>query len=258
MINSTGEKIRNFRKRAEMSQLDLEVAIDASNGSISRIESGEVNPTKETLLKLIDELDLNLYDAADLFELNLKTDPSQKIIDEVNALITDNLTLQEIYDLTTSRLVKLLNVDYCGFLIWDETDKSLELVSVDIPLIIYGFVEKFIGRKIRGLKMPSTKEGYSENHYIKSVLENKIIEATDFYDHTRPIITQHMSELVAKYMDFSSGVSIPLSYEGKMIGCIGLMWKHKSITVGEHKVLKAFANQITLALTVAEKRNARK
>lgn len=47
-----GEKIRNFRKRAGMSQLELEAAIQTSPGVISRIEAGKVNPTKETLLEI--------------------------------------------------------------------------------------------------------------------------------------------------------------------------------------------------------------
>ncbi|MDQ6985419.1 MAG: helix-turn-helix transcriptional regulator [Candidatus Dojkabacteria bacterium] len=44
-----GEKIKNFRKRAGLSQLDLEMRIDGSPGMISRIENGKVNPTKETI-----------------------------------------------------------------------------------------------------------------------------------------------------------------------------------------------------------------
>jgi transcriptional regulator with XRE-family HTH domain len=252
-METVGQKIRNFRKRAGLSQLDLEVEIGAATGSVSRLENGEVNPSKETLIKIIESLDLNLYDAADLFEINIHQDPVEKIIAEVSALISGKHTRQEIYDLTTQKLVKLLNVDYCGFLLWDDKDKSLRLLSVDIPTAIYGFVEKFIGRKILGLIMPSTKAGYEENHYVKSVLENKILETDDFYNHVKPIITPKLSQLVAKYLDFAHGIVLPLSHNGRMLGCIGLMWKKQSVTVGEHKILQAFANQIALALVVAEK-----
>jgi transcriptional regulator with XRE-family HTH domain len=64
-----GEKIRNFRKRAGMSQLDLEVAIDAATGSISRIESGKVNPTKETILQVGKVLNLKEKELEDLLEI---------------------------------------------------------------------------------------------------------------------------------------------------------------------------------------------
>lgn len=54
-----GNKIRYFRKRSRLSQLKLENEIGAASGSISRIENGEVNPTKETLQKIKEVLGLN-------------------------------------------------------------------------------------------------------------------------------------------------------------------------------------------------------
>lgn len=62
-----GEKIKYFRKRAGLSQLDLEVAIDASAGSISRIENNVINPTKETILDISDALNLHPIETAYLF-----------------------------------------------------------------------------------------------------------------------------------------------------------------------------------------------
>ncbi len=61
-----GEKIKNFRKRAGLSQMELETAIGAANGSVSRIESGQVNPTKETILQLAKVLKLNEKELSDL------------------------------------------------------------------------------------------------------------------------------------------------------------------------------------------------
>src|SRR5260221_11095434 len=62
-----GLKIRNFRLRAGLSQLDLEGKIEAAPGSLSRIESGQVNPSKETLLKIVDALNLKGVEALALF-----------------------------------------------------------------------------------------------------------------------------------------------------------------------------------------------
>jgi transcriptional regulator with XRE-family HTH domain len=42
-----------------MSQFDLEMELEASPGSISRIENGKVNPTKETLVKITEILKLS-------------------------------------------------------------------------------------------------------------------------------------------------------------------------------------------------------
>lgn len=70
MINlnllTTGEKIKNFRKRIDLSQLELETAIAASPGSVSRIEAGKVNPTKETILQLGKVLKLTEKEISDL------------------------------------------------------------------------------------------------------------------------------------------------------------------------------------------------
>jgi transcriptional regulator with XRE-family HTH domain len=71
-IDTIGQKIKYFRERAGMSQLDLEVAIDASTGSISRMETGKVNPTKETLISIVDVLDIKGHEAASLFNLDIQ------------------------------------------------------------------------------------------------------------------------------------------------------------------------------------------
>ncbi|MCA9386597.1 helix-turn-helix transcriptional regulator [Candidatus Dojkabacteria bacterium] len=58
-MNNIGSKIKFFRSRANHSQFQLETEIKASPGSISRIESGQVNPTKETILQIANTLKLN-------------------------------------------------------------------------------------------------------------------------------------------------------------------------------------------------------
>lgn len=80
-----GEKLRNFRKRAGMSQLELEAAIQTSPGVISRIEAGKVNPTKETLLQIGKVLNLKENDLADLLEIRPITLSNK----EIEAAITE-------------------------------------------------------------------------------------------------------------------------------------------------------------------------
>lgn len=57
-IKTLGQRIKTYRTSAGLSQLDLELEIDASPGSLSRIESGNTNPTKETLIKISQVLKL--------------------------------------------------------------------------------------------------------------------------------------------------------------------------------------------------------
>jgi len=66
-----GERIRAFRKLKGLTQLALELELDASPGHISKIESNKVNPTKETVLKISQILELNLREQAILLGLSL-------------------------------------------------------------------------------------------------------------------------------------------------------------------------------------------
>jgi transcriptional regulator with XRE-family HTH domain len=58
-MNNIGRRIRYFRELKNITQVDLESEMDAASGFVSRIESNKVNPTKETLLKISQLLNLN-------------------------------------------------------------------------------------------------------------------------------------------------------------------------------------------------------
>lgn len=59
MKHGLGKRIRFFRKRANLTQLQLEVELGASSGAVSRIENNQINPTKETIHKIAKVLELN-------------------------------------------------------------------------------------------------------------------------------------------------------------------------------------------------------
>src|SRR5688572_20923649 len=107
MNNQTiGQKIKLYRERLKKSQFDLEVEIEASTGSISRIENGLVNPSKETLIKIINALDLNVYESTSLF--GIKLEPNI-ILNVVNKLYSK----KNVYDLllnATDEIVKEFNL----------------------------------------------------------------------------------------------------------------------------------------------------
>jgi transcriptional regulator with XRE-family HTH domain len=84
-VNSVGRKIKYFRVRANFSQLDLELALGAAQGSISRIESGKVNPTKETINHIASILGLNSREQAFLLVDNDGDIPREEID---NAILT--------------------------------------------------------------------------------------------------------------------------------------------------------------------------
>ncbi|MBN2015947.1 helix-turn-helix transcriptional regulator [Candidatus Dojkabacteria bacterium] len=53
-----GRRIRYFRKKRKVTQLDLELEVDLSIGLLSRIENGKISPRKETLDKIIKILNI--------------------------------------------------------------------------------------------------------------------------------------------------------------------------------------------------------
>ena len=62
-----GTIIKKIRKKYGMSQFALECQAGFSYGSLSRIENGQVNPTKETLFKIASVLKLNRDEVIELF-----------------------------------------------------------------------------------------------------------------------------------------------------------------------------------------------
>ncbi|MBN1617816.1 helix-turn-helix transcriptional regulator [Candidatus Dojkabacteria bacterium] len=80
-----GQIIRALRKQRNISQFNLEMDINASFGSLSRIESGQVNPTKETLNKIAHALNLSNSQKFLLWGLDLQFfDKFSSVLDLLN------------------------------------------------------------------------------------------------------------------------------------------------------------------------------
>jgi len=87
-----GKRIKQFRKRANVTQLELELRINASFGSISRMENGLTNPTKETLFAIANALGLTGVETAILFGIDVgSSNFSQSQNLEIKVLQSDNI-----------------------------------------------------------------------------------------------------------------------------------------------------------------------
>lgn len=93
-----GEKIRFFRKRAGLSQMELEIRINASQGSISRIEKDLINPTKETILKIAKIFNLHSTELEDLFNIEAPL-PEEKDYKRVKDFIKDYFSRDDVFAL---------------------------------------------------------------------------------------------------------------------------------------------------------------
>jgi len=61
-LSEFGKKIRHYRKRNNLTQVDLELKTGINNGDISRIESGQKNIEFYTIVKLAEALDVEIID----------------------------------------------------------------------------------------------------------------------------------------------------------------------------------------------------
>ncbi len=68
-IKACAETLKKLRKERKLSQIELETSAELCFGTLSRIERVKINPTKETLLKIIYVLNLNDTDAMNLLGL---------------------------------------------------------------------------------------------------------------------------------------------------------------------------------------------
>jgi transcriptional regulator with XRE-family HTH domain len=62
LIKKTGAKIKILRKQQKLTQLDLSVKADIPENSLQRIETGRINATVSTLLKISTALNIEFFE----------------------------------------------------------------------------------------------------------------------------------------------------------------------------------------------------
>ncbi len=102
-----GKKIRHLRKISGLSQMQLEVAANAAPGSISRIENGKVNPSKETLNNIANALNLTPTVRSYLFGASFREPTAEdisKAINEVHPILYSKNSLSYLLNLRSQIL----------------------------------------------------------------------------------------------------------------------------------------------------------
>lgn len=163
MSASIGQKVRFFRKRAGLSQLKLESEINAANGSISRIENDETNPTKETLLELSKILKLNekekdyligitsepatqteiesaIADVRDI--LDLKTELCY-LIDDRGRLIEMSRGFLNLFGVSDELILKFIKKSFISFVLNSESKVLQHLNPENVYDVFYNMISLF-------------------------------------------------------------------------------------------------------------------
>lgn len=116
---SLGRKIYVLREERKLSQSKLEVEAGLSFGTISRIENGVINPTKETIIKIAKALEL----LDDEYHYLLSPQRSLPNTDEVNKIV-------DIYsNKIDSSAIPMYLMD-CKFRVWYWNDRIVELLGL--------------------------------------------------------------------------------------------------------------------------------
>lgn len=242
-----GHKIRHYRMRSGMSQFELEVKIGAASGSLSRIEHGMVNPTKETLSKIINTLKLKPSEIAELLGLSLYT--TEELILAINSF-SASLNLEVMLQAAVDVMFDLFP-NYNGgviFLINQDQNKLYSKTVSNMPFI--DLIFKMLPGKFSELEVPL--QG-NQNLIAKTTNNGEIYESKDILDFSRGYIPNVIANAICKLTKFKYGITMPLLYQNKLIGSVAYTKRVSEAFTNEEKhLLTLLNNQIAIAIKNAE------
>jgi transcriptional regulator with XRE-family HTH domain len=246
MSNLTlGQKIKQFRTRAGMTQLELELAIEASQGSISRVENNQINPTKETLLKIIDTLNLNTREAASLFGLDFGKELLKFL--EIDGKLAKVDNTKDIFDIVMHELKNFLDIKYASFFMLDEFNNRLVLEAYHVPRLVIDFVNKFIPDP-ESISFNIFKDRILNNDIVLSLRDQKIIVSKFFYAICRPLMNEAFAKTLERFLAMKLAIHIPLVYKGKKLAVLGFIWPYDELSDEDLKILETLGQKVSREL----------
>lgn len=239
-----GPRISAYRKRAKMSQLDLEIAINAGQGSISRIENDQVNPTKETIMLISKALNLTDEQIASLFNLNV-IDPALLIYSI--SYITEHLDINSIIQKAIDEIANRLGYMHVSIYL-----KEGDIVNArNINMSEYNVrALKLLPMDFFSLKLklnPNTR-----NVIAKAVIEGKNYESNKLSDFAIDVFPSIYADAMQKVLGMKKGVVIPLKLQDKVFGAMLFIKRESENYENEMPVLMAFSRQVAIAINNAQ------
>lgn len=90
-MENLGEKVRFIRKEKGISSQQLEYLSGVSQSNISRIESNEISPTIDTLLKLCNALEISVLELLENNELTSLINTARQLTSEQRQKVNEML-----------------------------------------------------------------------------------------------------------------------------------------------------------------------
>jgi transcriptional regulator with XRE-family HTH domain len=238
--NSVGELIRSYRQEKGLSQIDLEAGIGAAFGSLTKIESGKTNPSKETIHKIIDFLDLTPAYALKLFDINMSF--FGQIIDNVHKL-ADVEEIGDVMSIALNDVREQLGLAGGAFYLLEEGELRLKALSSTTSISL---VRKIVKDPFRSLKF--NLEQHPENLLVQAVLKNEIVLTDSLYEMVRPQMGKWLADRAQKITFTAEIIGIPVLKNSKVAGLMTYGSTSKTHFRFELDLLKAFVAEIGQAL----------
>jgi transcriptional regulator with XRE-family HTH domain len=237
---SAGELIKSYRNEKGLSQLDLEVGIGAAFGSLTKIENGKINPSKETIYKIIDFLELSPAHALKLFNIDMSF--FGRIIANMHKLASVK-DLKEVMSIALNDVREQLGLAGGAFYLIEGGELHLKALSSAVSTSI---VTKIVKEPFKLLR-PSL-EHHQENLLIQAVSKNEIVITDSLYEMLRPQMSKWLSDRAQKITFTAEIIGIPIVANGRVVALITYGSSLKNQFKFELDLLKAFAAEIGLAL----------
>lgn len=244
--NRLGQKIRNFRLRLGLSQFKLEELIDASPGSISRIENGDVNPTKETLLKIMEVLQLSSKEGASLFGIEVE-DKSLSIA-KLTANLYKSQNIDELLQKSVDDIVFELGL-LSAFVALQDGDKLYARATTNNMISKQGL--RLIGKSLTSLNVSITHD--RNNLLVKAFNEKTPQVDYQLKDFIVPAVNEKLALILEKLSRAKASLAVPIINDGKSIGCIFFCKNYKDDFRDEIAILTVFADLIGIAIVNNQK-----
>lgn len=232
-----GEKIKFFRLRANISQMDLEIDSNSAFGSISRIESGKVNPTKETINKIISILKLNdretdyligsISNPASNIELKLAEEEVKDyfsnpnvlgyLVDDRYRLVDTSITFKKLANISDSEFKKNIQYKTLPEILLDNNLNINNLFNHDFNKTLKHLLERFksemgfmVGDKyyekiistINSNEIAKSIWEEIENNKNNNVVFHKSIRNINITNGNLVINVHYSNEILSKYKRF--------------------------------------------------------
>lgn len=237
-----GDKIKYFRKRAGLSQMDLEVQVGLANGSLSRIENNTINPTKETLSRISSKLNLKPSEIAYLLGLEIYS--TEELIDAVDK-ISKSLDLESTLKTSVDILYDLYP-NYNGgiILIRDSKNKNIVRARTISKIPNVEKLSEIMGKALTDFPIDLTSD--EENLVIKCMKDQIPYQSTNLYDFGRGAISPLIVEAIERLLGYKVGIVYPMIYNDYVIGSI-LFTKRLDVlfSEGEIKTLELLVNKVS-------------